>query len=100
MRLVVLALPSGDVLDGFDNSIDLVLRRVTGTPQTHQAVGGLTEAVGNGLGVEVAVRGEDALARTLATLRFFHDSLRMFYEVIALRSKVAAIEPNRPAALR
>src|SRR5204863_920701 len=33
-------------------------------------------------------------------VRFFHDSLRMLYEVIALRSKVAAIEPNRPAALR
>jgi hypothetical protein len=65
MRLVVLALPAGDFIHRFDDSLDLVLRRITGTPQAHQAIGGLTEALGNGLGVEVAVRGEDALARKI-----------------------------------
>jgi glycosyltransferase involved in cell wall biosynthesis len=37
---------------------------------------------------------------TGSKVRFFHDSLRMLHEVIALRSKVAAIELNRPRALR
>jgi len=37
---------------------------------------------------------------TGSKVRFFHDSLRMLREVIALRSKVAAIELNRPRAVR
>jgi dolichyl-phosphate beta-glucosyltransferase len=46
---------------------------------------------------EIPVRWNHAAG---SKVRFFHDSLRMLHEVIALRSKVAAIEPNRPAALR
>src|SRR5881398_858186 len=46
---------------------------------------------------EIPVRWNHA---TGSKVRFFHDSLRMLHEVIALRSKIAAIEPNRPPALR
>jgi dolichyl-phosphate beta-glucosyltransferase len=46
---------------------------------------------------EIPVRWNHA---TGSKVRFFYDSLQMLHEVIALRSKVAAIEPNRPPALR